>query len=293
MSTEHRLREALAARAAAVTPATLRPAQPPPSRGARTWWWAAPALAGAVAITVVVLAVLLSPGDTSRTQGPPATRQGPSVHRVMTSGHCPREAAVVTAGLDRSTRQVDVDGDGTLDVVALAQDRQAPAQCRAFAAVRTADGAVYSAAFDRSALPFGSAPEIVATPRLGGDATAELMVDTHAGADAAVSQLFTLTGGRLLRVPDPTTRDGNFIIEGGGINYPRAAGCTTDGELTEIGASSQGPSSFDVTERRLALQGAQLRVVFRHVTRDVPARQLDQRFPVLRGYDFTACEPGG
>ncbi|MDQ1602979.1 MAG: hypothetical protein QOE01_824 [Actinomycetota bacterium] len=286
--TEDRLRRALAARAEQVTPSAMRVATPLPGSHRRAWWWAT-AAAGAVALAVVVAGQFAS-GGPSDTFVPPATRHTTSVPDVVASGQCPNGVGVALTAVEGAAGRADIDGDGVPDTVALGRDSSAAPQCSWFVVVQTAGDTVYSAPFDRSALPpHGFPPRIVAFPMLGHDAGAEVVVDTRAGADATVAQLFTFAGGKLVHVADPTSRDGNLILDGGGVNYPRATGCTADGLLTEISAASTGRATFAVTESRLVLSGERLREVRHHVTRHVPGKQLVARFPALRGYDFGPC----
>src|SRR4051794_6221150 len=83
---------------------------------------------------------------------------------LHTSGHCRREAQLVTDALRRSSTKVDVDGDSRLDRVAVATDPRARRTCRAFVAVDLQRGSAYSATLDRSAVPGARAPEPSASP---------------------------------------------------------------------------------------------------------------------------------
>ena len=148
---EDRLRQALAARAEQVTPASLRPADPLKVKQRRRFVWVAPILAAAAAV-LAILGVMslvdLGGGESTRPAGQPT---------IHTSGNCEREADLMTqALLGPSQFTADVNGDGALDQVATVTDHKAPPRCRAFVGVRT-DGELYSTALDASAVRLKSA----------------------------------------------------------------------------------------------------------------------------------------
>src|SRR5262245_4825063 len=166
-NTEDRLRRALAARTEQVTPASLRPAQPPPVKRPRRIIWGVPILAAAAVLTVLGV---MSYGDLGGQENPPPAGQPTVVH---TSGTCDREEALITRALDAGGVAADVDGDGAADRVATATDHKAAPTCRAFVGVRAADGAIYSTVLAAPAVPpRGMEAEVIGVPDLGMDGRA-------------------------------------------------------------------------------------------------------------------------
>ena len=205
---------------------------------------------------------------------------------------CPHQQAVVTRALDRSHLQVDVTGDGILDTVAAASDPSAAKPCRGFVAVRTSEGGVYAAHLIPNAVPMRSIrARVVGVPRLGGRAGADIVVDTGAAADAMLAQMFTFTGRRLRAVQVPDQPNGSFIVVGGGVVYPRGAGCTRDGRLMlSDAAQTADGKSFRVIRRTYPLQPDGLGFTRPVVTRaTVPVNQLGARFPEFVGPHWRAC----
>ena len=288
---EDRLSRALAARAAEVTPAVLRPAAPPQHQPHRRFaLWAVPALAAAAAGLIAVLVVANGIADRTDTlPAPPAeTVSAPS---VVTGSACPREEELVTAAFDKGSVSGDVDGDGRADLVAVAADDGAPRDCRAFVGVRLASSSTtYSTALDASAVPpAGMTAEVIGLPDLGDDLGAEIVVDTHALADGTLAQLFTVTGSELVRWPAPAFEDGNFVVEGGGITSPSGAGCTADGSLVLSLAVASG-QRYEVTRQVYPLTGDQLEASGPDMSsRTVPADQLTEQFPEFAAPHFGAC----
>lgn len=286
---EDRLRRALAARAEQVTPATLRP-EPPvePRRRARVTW-VAPVLAAAAVAAVLVAgvtyAVIIATGG-QPAPGPAAT---PDQRQVVTGGSCAHESALVAAALRRRWVPADVDGDGVPDRLAVAVDEGGRAGCRTFLGVRTSAGTTYSSALpDATATPLPFPPEVIGVPDLGDDAGSEIVVDTHARADGALSLLYTLTDSGLVRVRVPGSRDGSFIVEGGGVTAPHGAGCDRAGALVLSTAQMHG-QRFEVTRRVFTLDGYRL-VPESSRTHDIPADDLARRFPEFVGPHFAACD---
>lgn len=212
--------------------------------------------------------------------------------RFVVSGTCHREQALVRRALDRSDIRADVNGDGRLDRVAVAWDFGAAKPCRAFVGVRVKGGTTYSTHLIPQAAPIrGLRPEIVGLPRLGSGHRAEIVVDTKAAVDAQVAQLFTLAGGRLQAVAVPGYPDRAFIVEGGGVIYPRGAGCTVDRRVVLSSAEqTRDGKSYRVTRRTYEVRGEQLRLVTPVVERaTVPVGLLLKRFPEFGGPHWTAC----
>lgn len=273
---EDRLRQALAARAEQVTPASLRPADPPKVKRPRRFSWGLPLLAAAAAVLAVlgVMSVVDLGGQEST---PPAGQ--PIVH---TSGNCDREEGLMTrALLGPSEFTADVNGDGTPDQVATVTDPKAAPACRAFVGVRT-NGELYSTALDPSAVPPpGMRAQVMSAPDFGLDGRADLVVNTHLMADSSLSQIFTWTEDGLVRVLSPASEDGNLTVDGGGVNSPVAAGCTANGSLIISMANmvEQG-KSFEVTRQVYPVTGDPLEFGDAKISTDrVPAAQLEQRFP--------------
>lgn len=184
------------------------------------------AVAAFGAATVLTTAAAAAP---VRLAAPPAS----DARDVSTSGTCPREQALVRRALERSTLRVDVEGDRRLDTVAVVTDLGGPRRCRAFVGVQVRGGAAYSAPLYRGAVPRRPfRAQIIGLPDLGEDRGAEIVVDTHARADEALAQMFTLTRDGLRRVHVPAFEDGTFVVEGGGVTYPR--GPTADGPVLRV-----------------------------------------------------------
>ena len=283
---EDRLRRALAARAEQVTPASLRPAEPPQVKRPRWIVWGAPILAAAAVLAVLGVMSVVDFGGQETT--PPASP--PTA--VHTSGTCEREEALITRALDNSRVTADVDGDGAADLVATATDDTAAPNCRAFVGVRTADGATYSTVLATSAVPPPGMPaEVVGVPDLGMDGRADLVVDTRFMADSALSQLFTWTEDGLVRVPVPATNDGNVTVEGGGVTSPLAAGCTADGSLvTSVANTAEQGRAYEVIRQTYPVVGDPLTFGSPGSTTDqVPAEQLPQLFPEYSPDRFMPC----
>jgi hypothetical protein len=283
---EDRLRRALDARAEQVTPASLRPAEPPAVK--RPWRiiWGAPILAAAAVLAVLGLVSLIDRGGQGTT--PPANP--PTV--VQTSGTCDREEALISKALDTGGVAADVDGDGAADRVATATDGKAAPKCRAFVGVRTATGATYSTVLAGQVVPPpGMEAEVIGVPDLGMDGRADILVNTHFTADSAVSQLFTWTDDGLVRVEAPAFEDGNVPVEGGGVTSPQAAGCTDDGSLVISMASLLGKGdSYQVTRQVYPVHGEPITFGSPRMPTDkVPAGQLIQRFPEYGSDRFVPC----
>jgi hypothetical protein len=215
--------------------------------------------------------------------------------QVASRPQCPHQQAVVAGALHRSHLQVDVSGDGKPDTLAAASDPGAAKPCRAFVAVRMFGGGVYAAHLIPDAVPIrGIRARVVGVPRLGGRAAADIVVDTGAAVDAVLAQLFTFTGERLRAVHVPGQQDGSFIVVGGGVVFPRGAGCTRDGRLiVSHAAQTADRQSFRVTRRIYPLQPDGLGFTEPEVTRaTVPVNRLGVRFPEFVGPHWRACSGG-
>jgi hypothetical protein len=208
---------------------------------------------------------------------------------------CPHQQAVVAGALHRSHLQVDVTGDGKPDTVAAASDPAAVKPCRGFVAVRVFGAGVYAAHLIPDAVPIrGIRARVVGVPRLGGQAGAYIVVDTGAAVDAVLAQLFTFSGGRLRAVHVPDQQDGSFIVVGGGLRFPRGAGCTRDGRLilSQASQTADGPW-FRVIRRTYSLEPGGLGFTRPEVTRaTVRSSQLGVRFPEFVGPHWRACSSG-
>jgi hypothetical protein len=283
---EDRLRQALAARAEQVTPASLRPADPPKVKRRRRFIWVAPILAAAAAV-LAILGVMSLVDLGGQESTPPAGQ--PTIH---TSGNCDHEVRLMSRALLRpSDFTADVDGDGDGDQVATATDPNAGPACRAFVGVRT-NGELYSTALDPSAVPPPNMrAQLTNAPDLGLDGRADLIVNTHLMADSALAQIFSWTPDGLVRVQAPGTNDGNITVYGGGVTSQQAAGCTTDGSLvTSIADQVDQGKAFEVTRQTYPVTGDPLGFGDPRITTDqVPAAQLNQRFPEFTGGGFVPC----
>ena len=240
----------------------------------------AAARAGAVALT--------AHAARTKSAGDPAART------ILTGTKCAGEARLVKAALDSDWQPADVDGDGRLDRVAVATDHSAGRACRAFVGLRTAAGTTYATALDRTAVPpRGVAAEVIGVPDLGMDGRAEIVVDTHRLADSALSQLFTLANAGLVRVHAPAFEDGTLVVEGGGVTYPRGAGCTGRGALVLSMALLHG-DTYEVARHVYPVvnpaNGGPLRLGDPRITSvDVPAGQLADRFWEFVSPHFQRC----
>jgi hypothetical protein len=213
---------------------------------------------------------------------------------IVTGSTCPGEARLIKAALDDDWQRADVDGDGRLDRVAAATDQAAGPACRAFVGVRTADGTTYSTALDRTAVPpRRMAAEVIGLPDLGMDVRAEIVVDTHRLADSALSQLFTLTNTGLVRVHAPAFEDGTLVVAGGGVTYPRGAGCTSHGALV-LSMALLDRGRYEVSRAVYPVvnppNGGPLRLTSPRVTSaHVPANRLVDRFWEFASPHFARC----
>ena len=211
--------------------------------------------------------------------------------QVTVPSACAGQREAVRRALDQSQLRVDVTGDGKPDTVAVASDATAPKPCRALVAVR-AHGAGYSAHLVPAAVPAkGARARIEAVPRLGRHSGATIIVDTDAMVDAVRAQLFTVSDGRLHAVSVPGEPDGSFLVEGGGVLYPHAAGCTADGRLiVSHAAQTQHGRRFTVTRHVYELDRAGLNLNAVAVQRTtIPLRRLGQRFPEFTRAHWQAC----
>jgi hypothetical protein len=221
----------------------------------------------------------------------PTPASAGSAGEAVASGDCARERAVVRRALERSTLRVDVDGDGRLDKVAVATDQDAGKRCRAFVGVRVKGGSTYSTHLYRGAVPpKGARVEIVGLPDLGTPG-AEIVVDTKARTDSMLAQMFTLTDRGLRRVMLPSFEDGTFVVEGGGVTYPRGAACTATGRLRlSMATQSADGKRYQVTRHSYAVRGDRIRLedaVVRSAT--IRAGRLVDRFPEFARPHWRDC----
>ena len=92
-----------------------------------------------------------------------------------------------------------------------------------------------------------------------------------------------------MRVPLPAFEDGNFVVEGGGVTFPRGAGCTSTGRLRLSMASRDG-TAYEVTRHTYGVRGDSLRLTGPTVVaRRVVADRLGVRFPEFSGPHWAAC----
>jgi hypothetical protein len=212
--------------------------------------------------------------------------------RVATSSACPREQALVRRALEGSHLRVDVTGDGEPDTVAVVSAPGSAKPCRGFVGVRVNGGGTYSRHLIPAAVPIkGIRARVVGVAHLGHRPGADIVVDTGAAADAVLAQMFTFVGGGLRAVHVPDQPDGSFIVEGGGLVYPRGAGCTADGRLvlSQAAQTSDG-KRFRVTRRTYQLRRGGVRFTSPVVERaTVPLNRLGARFPEFVGPHWTAC----
>ena len=209
---------------------------------------------------------------------------------------CPRQQTVVRRALAAAQLHVDVTGDGRPDTVAAATDPGASPPCRAFVAVRVAGGPVLSRHLIPAAIPIaGIQARVLGLPQLRGHPGAEIVVDTGAAADAILAQMFTVVDGRLRPVHVPDQADGTFLVAGGGVMFPRAAGCTTDGRLVLSRAAQQrNGTAFRVLRRTYALSADRLGFSLRTAKRaTVATRRLGVRFPEFGGRHWQPCSGTG
>ena len=212
--------------------------------------------------------------------------------QVAGSSKCPHEQALVRRALERSHLRIDVTGDGKLDTVAAASDPGAAKPCRGFVGVRVNGAGTYSAHLIPAAVPIkGIRARIVGLPYIDDRHGAEVVVDTGAAADAVLAQMFTFFGGGLRALHVPDQPDGSFIVEGGGVIYPRGAGCTADRRLilSQAAQTSDG-KRFRVTRRTYQLRRGGLGFSGPEVEKaTVALNRLGARFPEFVGPHWTAC----
>jgi hypothetical protein len=207
------------------------------------------------------------------------------------SAGCPHGQALVRRALERSQLRVDVTGDGRPDTVAAASAPGAAKPCRGFVGLHVTGDGTYSEHLIPVAVPVrGLRARVVGVPHLGRRPGAEIVVDTGAAADAVLAQMFTFSGGRLRALHVPDQSDGSFILEGGGLIYPRGAGCTSDGRLLLSQAvQTKDGKRFRVTRRTYELGRGQrfTSPVVQRAT--VPLDRLGARFPEFVGPHWAAC----
>ena len=212
--------------------------------------------------------------------------------RVAGSPQCPHEQAVVRRALERSHVRVDVTGDGKPDTVAAASDPGANKPCRGFVGVRVNGAGTYSTHLIPAAVPIkGIRARVAGVPHLGHRRGAEIVVDTGGAVDAVLAQMFIFSHGRLRALHVPDQPDGSFIVEGGGLIYPRGAGCTADGRLIlSQAAQTNDGKRFRVTRRTYELRRDGLGFTNQTVKKaTVPLNRLGARFPEFVGPHWTAC----
>ena len=212
--------------------------------------------------------------------------------RVHGSADCPHGQALVRRALERSHLRVDVTGDGRPDTVAAASAPGAAKPCRGFVGVRVTGAGTYFTHLIPAAVPIkGIRARVVGVPHLGQRPGAEIVVDTGGAADAVLAQMFTFSGGRLRALHVPDQPDGSFILEGGGLIYPRGAGCTADGRLLlSQAAQTKDGKRFRVTRRTYELGRGGQRFTSPVVEwATVPLNWLGGRFPEFVGPHWTAC----
>lgn len=286
-NTTERLRDALAARADLVTPESLRPAAPPAERPRRMPRWSTTMLSAAAGVSLVVGGLAYVATSQSGT-----TEPGPvSPPETVTGTSCPHEEQAVDRALRRDFLTADVDGDGAPDRVAGVFDEGARPGCRAFVAVRTANGSTYSAAVAASpgvvsGPPFG--PDVIGLPRLGAGPAQWIVVDTHARADGAWARLYTLTSEGLVLVEVPGSPDGGFYVEGGGVTAPQGADCTASGGLVVSSAQARG-TAFEVTRRVFPVGEDGTLGQPQTSRRQVVGSRLVARYPEFGSGHFSAC----
>jgi hypothetical protein len=240
-------------------------------------------LKGILTTAVLVAGAVILPGCGSDVQ----------TAGFVTSGDCPREQALVRRALDRTDVRVDVDGDGRLDRVAVASDPKAVRPCRGFVGVRVQGGSTYSTHLFPLAVPVKGLPaKILGLPHLGDRPGAQIVVDTRAAVDSVLAQLFTLADGSLQAVPVPGFRDRTFIVEGGGVIYPRGAACTADGRMVvSKAAQTRDGKRYRVTRSTYDVRGEPLRLVDPAIQRSTPrVDRLLVRFPEFGSPHWKACE---
>lgn len=221
------------------------------------------------------------------------TSATPQVARVRPPAQqCPAQQPAVTRALERATTHVDVTGDGRADTVAAVTVAGAAKPCRAILAVRVAGDGVLTRHLIAAAVPVrGLRARVIGVPRLGGRAGAEVVVDTGAAADAILAQMFTVVDGRLRAMHVPDQPDGSFIVVGGGVMFPRGAGCTAAGRLVLLrAAQTRDGERFRVVRRTFAVAPDGVRFARRSTTRaTVPVNQLAARFPQFAGSHWQSC----
>ncbi len=188
---------------------------------------------------VVEGSIPVVPGATSPTAGPSVT---------ATTAACANEAATAADAARRlgTSVQGDVNGDGTIETIALALDPAGAPECSAFVVVdlgtEIAAAPVWEAG-PESGLP---QPRINGLENIDGRAGDEILIDEAAGASTQFVGAFTFIDGDLKRI---TARGGiaegevagfeNLFPYGGSVGHIDAVDCSGDG----IVVSTATPSS--------------------------------------------------
>jgi hypothetical protein len=216
---------------------------------------------------------------------------GATAPEFVSSGDCAREKPLVRRALDRSSLRVDVDGDGRLDKVAVATDSEARKRCRVLVGVHVRGGSTYSAHLQPPMVtPKGLRARITHLPDLGNDPGAEIVVDTRVKADSLLAQMLTLTADGLRFVPMPAFEDGTFVVEGGGVSFPRGASCNDNGAMILSMATLLDNGRYQVTRHTYPVRGDRLRLTGpRMRVATVPGDRLADRFPEFVRPHFKEC----
>ena len=220
-----------------------------------------------------------------------AAGDGSSGTGFVSSGDCAREKPLVRRALDRSTLRVDVNGDDRLDKVAVVTDAHAGKRCRVLVGVRVRGSSTYSTHLQPPTVtPKGLRAEIVHLPDLGNDPGAEIVVDTRVKADAMLAQMFTLTEAGLRFVSMPAFEDGTFVVEGGGVSFPRGASCNANGAMILSMATLLDSGRYQVTRHTYPVKGDRLRLTGpRMKVATVRGNRLGERFPEFVRPHFEPC----
>jgi hypothetical protein len=220
--------------------------------------------------SLALLVVAVIAAGCSGDPGPPAPDPDPI---VAESDGCDDQDAVVNDPTTRLEEELtgDIDGDGSDDVVYLAQTRSGDRGCMAFVVAETEQGTVSEPVWKigrEGGLP---QPRLNSLAQIDGDGGLEILVDEIAGASTQFVGAFTFIDGELERIEpaDPAAgiwagaSDGVFPY-GGSVGHVEAVDCADDGEIVvSVALPGDTPSKVDrgiysVTRRFFAFEGAEL-----------------------------------
>ncbi|MDQ3916800.1 MAG: hypothetical protein M3323_15975 [Actinomycetota bacterium] len=183
----------------------------------------------------------------------------------------------------------DVDGDGSVDSVAVHFDPEGDPGCQGFVVAESADG-VIAGALETWRADFGlPAPTVNTLKDVDGEPGLEVVVNMGAGASAQFVGIVTAAGERLRQVTgeagDNAVGEG-LLGFGGSVGHLEAVDCVSGGGIVSSFAAPAG-RSYRVERRFLVFEGTRL-VEERVEVERTPLEEID-RFPEYAASPFGSC----